>query len=591
MDLSKNTKITYLNCSTNQLSSIKGLSGLKDLDTMYISYNKFTSISGLSGLQKLRYLYCSYNSLKSLDVSSNTNLYYIDCQNNAITSITGLNKPSGLYYLIADVNKMTSLDLSKSPSLYYVSCVSNQISSLKLPADSIRTLYCGDNKLKTLDVSDASYLSTLSCSGNPLTKLTIDNPVLTSLSCSNTNISTLDVSGSPALQTLSCSGNNLKTLDLTRNKIISILSCYNNFLTDIKFSKTDSISILLCDRNKLTKLDCTGMKKLYMLSCYNNQIKELDVRNSLGLTIICAQNNKFDYAHLSIVAKATTKTSIYADLPQTILESAEERLSAGESIVSAKEFIKAVKEGTSSGGSVGGNSNSGSAIFKSANTKVVQLTEASSDNLHWCDLKGISAGAATVKATVAGNETKYKVHVLYTDVTDPNDFWFEPTRELTEKGVVKGYAGQTEFRPGNNCTRAQMVTFLYRLQGEPKTKSSKCKFTDVKSSDYFFKPVIWAVENGITTGVSDKKFDPQGVCTRAQTVTFLWRMANKPEPKSKKNPFSDVKSSDYFYKATIWASEKKILAGYDDGTFKPKNKCLRRQMVTFLYKYDKFINK
>ncbi|MBO4578679.1 MAG: S-layer homology domain-containing protein, partial [Clostridiales bacterium] len=75
-----------------------------------------------------------------------------------------------------------------------------------------------------------------------------------------------------------------------------------------------------------------------------------------------------------------------------------------------------------------------------------------------------------------------------------------------------------------------------------------------------------------------------------QTVTFLWRMAGKPAPKSNKSKFSDIKEKDYFYKATIWASEKKIVAGYSDGTFKPQGKCLRRQMVTFLYKYDKQVN-
>ena len=180
--------------------------------------------------------------------------------------------------------------------------------------------------------------------------------------------------------------------------------------------------------------------------------------------------------------------------------------------------------------------------------------------------------------------------VLYKDVTNTEDFWFAPTNYLTAKGVVKGYANQTEFRPSNDCTRAQMVTFLYRLQGEPKTKSNTCQFEDVKEKDYFYKPVIWAVEKGITTGVTKKLFKPQDVCTRAQTVTFLWRMAGKPEPGKNAKTFRDVNTKDYFYKATLWASDMKILAGLPDGTFNPKGKCLRRQMVTFLYKYDKYVN-
>ena len=201
------------------------------------------------------------------------------------------------------------------------------------------------------------------------------------------------------------------------------------------------------------------------------------------------------------------------------------------------------------------------------------------------------AGTAAITAYADGASATMTVTSLYKDVTDKKDFWYTPTNYLTAKGTVKGYDKQTTFKPGNDCTRAQMVTFLYRLQGEPATKSTTCKFKDVKKTDYFYKPVIWAVEKGITTGVSKTKFDPKGVCTRAQTVTFLWRMAGKPNPKSTTNKFKDVKAKDYFYKAVLWASDKKIVAGYSNGTFKPQGKCLRRQMVTFLYKYDKYINK
>jgi len=200
------------------------------------------------------------------------------------------------------------------------------------------------------------------------------------------------------------------------------------------------------------------------------------------------------------------------------------------------------------------------------------------------------AGTMTVTATAAGKSASCTVTVLYKDVTNTKDFWYTPTNYLSSKGVVKGYDKQTLFKPANDCTRAQMLTFMWRLQGEPTPKASSCKFPDVKKTDYFFKPVIWAVEQGITTGYKDGTFKPQNVCTRAQTVTFLWRMAKTPKPGTSKNPFKDVKTGDYFYKAVLWASGKKIVAGYFDGTFRPQGKCLRRQMVTFLYKFDKAVN-
>ncbi|MCR4670052.1 MAG: S-layer homology domain-containing protein [Saccharofermentans sp.] len=236
-------------------------------------------------------------------------------------------------------------------------------------------------------------------------------------------------------------------------------------------------------------------------------------------------------------------------------------------------------------------------------TVTLKATTNSKDQVNWkssnskiatVDSKGKitakMAGKVTITANVSGKSANCTVTVLYKDVTDPSEFWYAPTNYLTAKDVVKGYANQTEFRPANDCTRAQMVTFLYRLQGEPKTKSDKCNFTDVEEKDYYYKPVIWAVENGITTGVSKDNFNPKGVCSRAQTVTFLWRMAGKPEPGKNAKTFDDVMTTDYFYKATLWASDLKILAGLPDGTFNPQGKCLRRQMVTFLYKYDKYIN-
>ena len=201
------------------------------------------------------------------------------------------------------------------------------------------------------------------------------------------------------------------------------------------------------------------------------------------------------------------------------------------------------------------------------------------------------AGQATITASAAGKSADCVVTVLYKDVTSSKDFWYKPTNYLTAEGVVKGYDNQTMFKPANQCTRAQMVTFIWRLAGEPKPETDTCKFSDVKKTDYFYNACIWGNEKHIVEGYNDGTFGPQIVCARRHAVTFLWRLAGKPNPTSKTNKFTDVKKDDYFYTATLWASEKGILAGYDDNTFRPDGDYLRRQMVTFLYKYDKFVNK
>ena len=262
-------------------------------------------------------------------------------------------------------------------------------------------------------------------------------------------------------------------------------------------------------------------------------------------------------------AKPTTKPS---DLSLT-LDKKTASVICGKTIM-----LKATLKGSSS-----------KITWKSSDTKIATVDTSGK-------VTAKMAGTATITATAAGKAATCTVTVLYKDVTNTNDFWYAPTNYLTAKGVVKGYANQTEFRPANVCTRAQMVTFIWRLQGEPKPKAAKCKFSDVKKSDYFYKACIRGNENHIVEGYKDGTFGPQIVCARKHAVTFLWRLANKPKPASGKNKFKDVKKSDYFYTATLWASEKGILAGYSDGTFRPNGNCLRRQMVTFLYKYDKFIN-
>ncbi|MBQ3356603.1 MAG: S-layer homology domain-containing protein [Oscillospiraceae bacterium] len=141
----------------------------------------------------------------------------------------------------------------------------------------------------------------------------------------------------------------------------------------------------------------------------------------------------------------------------------------------------------------------------------------------------------------------------------------------------------TTFSPDATCTRAQVVTFLWRAKGCPEPKANNNPFKDVKATDYYYKAVLWAVENDITTGTSATTFSPNAGCTRAQVVTFLWRTEGQPKPTSSANPFKDV-TGGYYYDAVLWAVEKNITAGTSATTFSPDNTCTRGQIVTFLYR-------
>ena len=127
------------------------------------------------------------------------------------------------------------------------------------------------------------------------------------------------------------------------------------------------------------------------------------------------------------------------------------------------------------------------------------------------------------------------------------------------------------------------MTFLWRAAGSPDPVSSANPFSDVKPSDYFYKAVLWAVENNITSGIGGGRFGPGGACTRGQAVTFLWRAEKSPNA-SAGSLFSDVKSGSYYEKAVDWAVSKNVTSGTGNGKFSPDASCTRGQIVTFLYR-------
>ena len=187
--------------------------------------------------------------------------------------------------------------------------------------------------------------------------------------------------------------------------------------------------------------------------------------------------------------------------------------------------------------------------------------------------------------TGAGSATLTAVfHRVMPFVDVPDGAYYEqPVLWAVEREITAG-TDKTHFSPNDTCTRAQVVTFLWRAAGNPEPKTGNNPFKDVKPSDYFYKPVLWAVENKITAGTSATTFSPNDGCTRGQVVTFLWRSAGNPAPGSSKNPFTDVKSDAYFYDPVLWAVEHKITAGTSDTTFSPNDTCTRAQIVTFLYR-------
>ena len=187
------------------------------------------------------------------------------------------------------------------------------------------------------------------------------------------------------------------------------------------------------------------------------------------------------------------------------------------------------------------------------------------------------------KVSVDASFSKIAATINFRDVTQ-SDYYYDAVQWAVEKGITEGTSATT-FSPDASCTRAQMVTFLWRAAGSPAPKSTVNPFTDVSASDYYYNAVLWAVENGITTGISADRFAPGATVSRAQTVTFLYRANGSPAASGAS--FSDVAADEYYANAVAWAVRSGITTGTGNGKFTPNAPCTRGQIVTFLYRSSK----
>ena len=171
----------------------------------------------------------------------------------------------------------------------------------------------------------------------------------------------------------------------------------------------------------------------------------------------------------------------------------------------------------------------------------------------------------------------------FTDVST-KQYYAQAVAWAVQNGITSGTASD-KFSPNMGCTRAQIVVFLWRMAGSPEPTIAKNPFRDVKKKEYYYQAMLWAYGNNFVSGTAPDCFSPDRICTRAEAMTILWRVAGSAMPTSTTNPFKDVKSKDYYRNAVLWALEHKITSGTTPTTFSPKMTCTRAQIVTFLLRY------
>ena len=305
-----------------------------------------------------------------------------------------------------------------------------------------------------------------------------------------------------------------------------------------------------------------------------------------GTTLTLSDTSaKFDLAALTEVTKAASGKTI--DLRILTGTDAEKKLSATEkSAMSDVKNASAVSVALSSDDkaitSVGSGKLTVSVPFKWDGKGAIRAYQVDANGKLVSVPVICKNNVAELTLTGTGNFILGTVDTKSFDDVADDAFYKTAVDWAVENGVTSGIS-DTLFAPAKTCTRAQVVTFLWRAAGSPEPTKTENPFTDVKSDAYYYKAVLWALEKGITSGTSATTFAPEAVVSRAQVVTFQWRMADSAKAAGTNN-FTDVPADSYYKDAVQWAAEKGITSGTSATTFAPNAGCTRGQIVTFLYR-------
>ncbi len=602
LDVSKNTKLTSLSCSKNELTALD------------VSKNT-----------ELTRLYCRSNRLAALDVTQNKNLEELDCESDSLLS-----------YM-----KLTKLDVSQNKALKKLNCYGVKMKELNVSGcTALEELDCGGNQLTALDVSQNVKLTRLDCASNQLTALDVSkNLDLKDLYCRNNMLAVLDVSKNSKLESISCGKNGLTSLDLDKNKEITYVNLDNHQFYnkgtlpagetfDMKTlpgsfdpSRTknwiggtvDAAGILTVDADATevtydyqTKSGNTDAK--YLMSC------KLNVKGGTTPVAKYAISVTGGIANLAKAAEGSVVT-LTADAPAASMHFARWEVESGSEAVTFANATNSTTTFPMPAGEVkvkavfeadeimvpiqydvsvlnDGNGKAFASPAKAAADTAITLTATPNAGYHFKAWRVILGGVTITdnKFTMPAEDVEVQAVFEKDAPISKHPFLDVPAGAYYEdavvwavgKGITSG-TNATTFDPNGTCTRAQAVTFLWRAAGSPTPKTKLMPFPDVPVGSYYWNAVLWAIEQGITEGTSYLTFSPNDSCTRAQIVTFLWRAKGNPAV-SGSAPFTDVAPDAYYAAAVTWAEKNGITGGIGNGLFGSNNTCTRAQIVTFLYR-------
>ena len=645
LDAGEIAAVKMIEANKMGIKSLEGVGFFTALETLKCWDNELTGLD-LSKNTALKNLQCSNSKLQSLDLSQNPNLTQLYCGRNPLTTLD-LSKNAKLKVLNCSGfanrrTKLTELDLSQNTALESLDCSINELKQLNVSGcTALKKLSCSSNQLTTLDVSKNVNLTFLNCGSNQLTALDVsNNPKLEDLSCDYNSLTLLDLSKNPELEILSCRKNGFTSLDLDANKKIGekILYLENQFYHkgvlnagetfDMKTlpgsfdpSRTknwiggtvDAAGILTVDADATevtydyqTKSGNTDAK--YLMSC------KLNVKGSTTPVAKYAISVTGGIANLAKAAEGSVVT-LTADTPAANMHFARWEVESGSEAVTFANATNSTTTFPMPAGEVkvkavfeadeimvpiqydvsvlnDGNGKAFASPAKAAADTAITLTATPNAGYHFKAWRVILGGVTITdnKFTMPAEDVEVQAVFEKDAPISKHPFLDVPAGAYYEdavvwavgKGITSG-TNATTFDPNGTCTRAQAVTFLWRAAGSPTPKTKLMPFPDVPVGSYYWNAVLWAIEQGITEGTSYLTFSPNDSCTRAQIVTFLWRAKGNPAV-SGNAPFTDVAPDAYYAAAVTWAEKNCITGGIGNGLFGSNNTCTRAQIVTFLYR-------
>ena len=565
------------------------------------------SLEGVGFFTALETLKCWDNELTGLDLSKNTALKDLQCSNSKLQSLD-LSKNTELTRLSCGSNKLTELDVSKNTKLEMLDCESDSLLSYMRLTEldvsqntALKELNCYGVKMQKLNVSGCTALEELDCGGNQLTALDVSqNTKLTFLDCASNQLTALDVSKNPELKDLYCRNNFLAELDVSKNLELKSISCGKNGLTSLDLDKNTEITYVNLDNHQFYNKGTLPAGETFDLKTLPGSFDPSRTKNWIGGTVDAAGILTVDANAKEVTYGYQTKSG---NTDANYLMPCKLNVKGGTTPV-AKYAISVT----------GGIAN----LAKAAEGSVVTLTaDAPAANMHFARWEVESgseavtfanatnstttfpmpAGEVKVKAVFEADEIMVPIQYDVSVLNDGNGKAFaSPAKAAADTAITltatpnAGYhfkawrviLGGVTITDNKFTMPAEDVEV--QAVFEKDAPISKHPFLDVPAGAYYEDAVVWAVGKGITSGTNATTFDPNGTCTRAQAVTFLWRAAGSPTPKTKLMPFPDVPIGSYYWNAVLWAIEQGITEGTSYLTFSPNDSCTRAQIVTFLWR-------